>query len=434
VFPYLDLAGFTSRTVMPDTDVALVEASFPGFTAQRISVRSSYVNARLRKRYGNAPNVGNSLPLGQRAPVLEAAGTIPPPVGLQGRPVLGCLEMALAIVAAGAVGAATFQWSSDGGKTWTTGAIPLAAGTAPPPVTLSGASALALPDDLIVQVVTPGALGTAKIQYSSNAGESWAIAPALASSGTSPPPVTVSGLSSLAVPADLVVEVTTAGGLGVALVKYSLDGGATFVTGVPTAAAVPLGASGLTAAFPAALYATDNVYTGQGLSTAASVPLGATGLVAAFPAGTYSADNVYTGQGIPTALMVTLGATGMQAAFPVGEYSADNVYLASTPVPETVLGWIVAMVTVDDYQKRGVNPQDPMIALCVEALTTAMAELKEAADSKEGLFDLPACEDADSAVTTGGPLGYSETSPYAWTDIEANTGRAEDARGRGTGP
>jgi hypothetical protein len=434
VFPYLDLPGFVARSVMPATDVALVEAKYPGYTAQRIAVRSSLVNARLRKRYGNAANIGNSLPLGQAPPELLAEGTAPPPVGLSGRPVLGCLEMALAMLAPGPLGTSTFQWSSDGGSTWHIGAAAIPEGTAPPAVTFSGPSTLAIPSDLVVAVVLGGPLGTARFQYSTDGGLTFTIASALAPQGLAPPPVTVSGLSSLAIPSDLVVQVTQAGGLGLSLLQYSLDGGMTWVTGVPTGPAVPLGASGLVASFPAALYATDNVYTGQGIPTAPTAPLGASGLVAAFPAATYHADNVYTAQGIPTAPLVPLAGTGLSAVFPVGTYGADNIYSAAPPVPETVLGWIVAMVTVDVYQKRGVNPQDPMILQCVAAMDGALAELKEAADSKDGLFDLPACEDTDSAVTTGGPLGYTETSPYVWTDQERRAGRGEDGSGRGTGP
>jgi hypothetical protein len=254
-FPYLDLKGFTARTVMPSGDVAIVEAAHTGFTAQRIAVASSYINARLRKRYGNAQNSYNSLPLGQTAPGLDKAGTTPPDVSLTGRPTLGSLQIILVIVAGGAVGTAQFKTSIDGGMTY--GAV---------------------------------------------------------------------------------------------------------------------------------------------VSTAASVKL--------------PVDSGY----------------GLQVLFSPGAYSADDIYSAPTPVPETILGWIVALVTMDLYRKRGVNPQDPTIETVREEAIRALAELKEAADSKDGLFDLPVNENADSAITTGGPLGYAEQSPYTWTDIEQCLAGAEDTK------
>jgi hypothetical protein len=104
------------------------------------------------------------------------------------------------------------------------------------------------------------------------------------------------------------------------------------------------------------------------------------------------------------------------------------VYAAATPVPEIVLGWLTLFVTYDAYRKRGTNPQDPNIASLIEDCKTAADEIKEAADSKDGLFDLPTSEDTDSAITTGYPLAYSETSPYVWTDVEACEGYAQDAQ------
>lgn len=111
------------------------------------------------------------------------------------------------------------------------------------------------------------------------------------------------------------------------------------------------------------------------------------------------------------------GNNGAQASLPF-----------SAPVPEIVLGWLTAMVTLDVLRKRGINPQDPQATMYAADVDTALAELKEAADSKDGLFDLPSTntDGSDSAVTTGGPLGYSETSPYVWMTVERNNGRAQD--------
>lgn len=250
MFPYLDISGFSKRAMMPAGVVSYIEQDTPGFVATRIAVRSSYINSRLRKRYGNAGAGANSLPLGQSPPLLLSSGTSPPDVQFTGRPTLGSLEMGITITTAGPRGTAVFKWTSNGGDSYTTAAV-----------------------------------------------------------------------------------------------------------------------------------------------TAASVVLGDTGLTAVFPDTTYSTNNVYT---------------------------------AATPVPEAVLGWLVAMVTYDCYRKRGADPQDPSLVAIKEDLDIAMAELKEAADGKDGLFDLPSSEDEDSAVTTGFPLGYSEASPYVWTDIEACEASHED--------
>ena len=142
----------------------------------------------------------------------------------------------------------------------------------------------------------------------------------------------------------------------------------------------------------------------------------------------------YVATGVATAPIVVLGSTGFSATFPAGTYGTDNLYAAATPVPEAVLGWLTDFVTVDVWDRRGRNPQDPLLVTAKERYEQALAELKEAADSKDGLFDLPVSEDLDSAVTTGGPLGYSETSPYVWTDLEAERATNEDSNNRGSGP
>ncbi len=89
--------------------------------------------------------------------------------------------------------------------------------------------------------------------------------------------------------------------------------------------------------------------------------------------------------------------------------------------PEAFLGWIVALVTLAGYQRRGFNPSSAENQLIVDAATMARAEVKEAADSKDGLFELPVRQDNPAgAVTQGAPLSYAEASPYTWTDRQAD--------------
>ncbi|NUP05525.1 MAG: hypothetical protein HOW73_05645 [Polyangiaceae bacterium] len=97
------------------------------------------------------------------------------------------------------------------------------------------------------------------------------------------------------------------------------------------------------------------------------------------------------------------------------------VPFSSVSPPGAAVGWIDAMVTLDCYLKRGFNPSSEQDALIKEAATTAASEILEAANSQTGLFDLPLREDAPgtSGVTQGGPLGYSEASPYEWLDAQS---------------
>jgi hypothetical protein len=270
-FPYEDLAGFKARTTMPSGDVDILEENSPGFIAQCIATESSWINGRLRKRYGNAnvnsgayagygdtgQAVGNGLPWGQIPPALIPAGTSAPQ-GLQmvGRPILGSLMIALAVTTPGPIGTAVFKYTINGGVTYTTGLAPVA---------------------------LPG--------------------------------------------------------------------------------------------------------------------------------------------------VVPLVGTGMSLQVPVGSiWQADNQYAAATPVPEIILKWLNALVTLAAYRRRGFNPNDPAGDLIVQAAVEAKKEVLEAADSKSGLIDIPVSEDLDSAVTTGGPLGTSDASPYAWQNRQAARGRSQDCQ------
>jgi hypothetical protein len=103
------------------------------------------------------------------------------------------------------------------------------------------------------------------------------------------------------------------------------------------------------------------------------------------------------------------------------------------PYPRAVMRWLARLVTVDAYLKRGVDPNDLQFAITTAKAEEAKAEIKEAADEQNGLFELPLLEGGATAATRGGPLGYSEASPYVWTDRQGATGSSEDASGTGSG-
>lgn len=97
------------------------------------------------------------------------------------------------------------------------------------------------------------------------------------------------------------------------------------------------------------------------------------------------------------------------------------------PVSDIVLGWLTKMVTPSVYRKRGWNATSEQDQEIISAEKTAREEVKEAANSEEGLFELPPRDNRPdvSAVSAGGPLGYSEASPYTWTDRQQETARGE---------
>lgn len=105
----------------------------------------------------------------------------------------------------------------------------------------------------------------------------------------------------------------------------------------------------------------------------------------------------------------------------------------AAPAPEAVREWLARIVTVRCYMRRGVDPNDEQFTAIKADRDEAVAEVREAADSESGLFDLPFVDASDaSGVSKGGPYSYSEASPYVWTDVQGTTGRAEDARGEGS--
>lgn len=97
----------------------------------------------------------------------------------------------------------------------------------------------------------------------------------------------------------------------------------------------------------------------------------------------------------------------------------------AAPYEEIVLGWLTSMTTVDLYEKRGWDPSDAQAQRLIDAVAQAEAEMKEAADAEEGLYELPLRADlpTETGVAKGGPLGYSEASPYTWLDLQRDITR-----------
>jgi hypothetical protein len=98
------------------------------------------------------------------------------------------------------------------------------------------------------------------------------------------------------------------------------------------------------------------------------------------------------------------------------------------PYPVVLLHWLTVLVTLDAYGKLGWQPSGESDKVSVvDPAVEAKADIKEAADAKDGLFDLPLRSDTTAeGVSKGAPLFYSETSPYRCADLQAETGREED--------
>jgi hypothetical protein len=80
------------------------------------------------------------------------------------------------------------------------------------------------------------------------------------STGTTPPVVSLSGTPTGVF--NFVIKITTLGARGTAVFKWSSDGGASYTSGVTTAATNVLGSTGITAAFATGTdYAVDNIYS-----------------------------------------------------------------------------------------------------------------------------------------------------------------------------
>lgn len=88
------------------------------------------------------------------------------------------------------------------------------------------------------------------------------------------------------------------------------------------------------------------------------------------------------------------------------------------PVAGQIKDWLTILVDINVLKFTGGVPDGREDEWASNDLKTVNDELKEAADSEKGLFELPLrnTDISGSAVNVCAPLGYSEQSPYTWTD------------------
>lgn len=105
----------------------------------------------------------------------------------------------------------------------------------------------------------------------------------------------------------------------------------------------------------------------------------------------------------------------------------------TAPTPEVVLAWVTRLVTYEAWQRRGYDPADESMAQAAKDAESAKLDVKEAAESVDGLFELPLRADSSTTgVSRGFPRSYSERSPYVWTTLQGDAGHDEDFNGVGS--
>lgn len=97
-----------------------------------------------------------------------------------------------------------------------------------------------------------------------------------------------------------------------------------------------------------------------------------------------------------------------------------------SPYPDALVSICARLCAYRLWLKRGFNPNGATDQAIQQDAKDADDWLKEAANSKDGLIDLPIKQDTvlKSGISAGGPMGYSEASPYVWADIQRDN--AED--------
>ena len=108
-------------------------------------------------------------------------------------------------------------------------------------------------------------------------------------------------------------------------------------------------------------------------------------------------------------------------------------YALESPYPLIVTAWLTRIVTPLVYFKRGVDPTDEQYTDMSADARQAREEITEAANSVDGLFDLPLIEAAtQTGIAKGYPQAYTEAGPYVFLDQQRSRSKSEDANGRGT--
>lgn len=98
----------------------------------------------------------------------------------------------------------------------------------------------------------------------------------------------------------------------------------------------------------------------------------------------------------------------------------------ATPVSHVVRGWLARLLDPVVHRKVGVDATDAQYSDVAQSAADAMAEIREAADAKDGLYDLPLRSNtADTGITRSPTLAYSELSPYTAGHVQRRDSEGE---------
>jgi hypothetical protein len=101
----------------------------------------------------------------------------------------------------------------------------------------------------------------------------------------------------------------------------------------------------------------------------------------------------------------------------------------ASPVPTIILRWFRDLVMPRLYEARGWDTTDAQAKSILDREQRANVQIEQAADSKDGLYDLPLnAGTAMSGISLGGPIGYAEASPYTWADLQRDAAASEDSQ------
>jgi hypothetical protein len=99
--------------------------------------------------------------------------------------------------------------------------------------------------------------------------------------------------------------------------------------------------------------------------------------------------------------------------------------------PALILDWTARLMNPRLYFKRGIDPADRQVSEMRKDAERAWEEIIDAADSKDGLTELPLRADlpGSTGIVKASPLSYTETSPYQWSVWQAEEDRDDSGRG-----
>jgi hypothetical protein len=88
----------------------------------------------------------------------------------------------------------------------------------------------------------------------------------------------------------------------------------------------------------------------------------------------------------------------------VKRYAIDWSEVENQPVPDKIIEWLILLVDIPVCKCAGATPEGRVDDWTREDEQRVNDELKEAADSETGLFELPLREPGASAATKGAPI------------------------------